>query len=226
MAADWYPKAFAARIPWHIQFNTQSIATGVVHGLTAGIVTQIGKDATNVQVVLAAAEEVDNLGQAMTEFKDIMLDGSADAELPPTPEDTAKLILAIGSLPGIQARTRLYAAMIKASVGYTAEIGEAYGIVPPAAAAPGTPGLVAHALAASEVSLSISKAGYDVLAIDSRRGGGGWEQIGVSLTATFVDTRDPLVGGAPEQREYRAQGMEGNARVGALSPVVTAVTTP
>ena len=40
-----------------------------------------------------------------------------------------------------------------------------------------------------------------------------------SVTVTRIE-------GQPEQREYRAQGMQGNQRIGALSPVVNAVTVP
>lgn len=44
--------------------------------------------------------------------------------------------------------------------------------------------------------------------------------------AECFDTRAPLVAGAPEVREYRVQGMENNARVGATSAVAKAVTVP
>ena len=65
-----------------------------------------------------------------------------------------------------------------------------------------------------------------MLAVDSRRGGGGWEQIGVSQTDEYIDTRAPLSAGDPEVREYRVQGMENNARVGANSEVSTVSTVP
>lgn len=45
-------------------------------------------------------------------------------------------------------------------------------------------------------------------------------------SAEYIDNRAPLTAGQPEQREYRAQGMVSNNRVGALSPVVNAVTVP
>ena len=57
-------------------------------------------------------------------------------------------------------------------------------------------------------------------------GGGTWEQIGVWMTAECIDARAPLVAGRPEQREYRAQGMQNNERVGAPSAVVSVVTVP
>jgi hypothetical protein len=39
--ADWYPSSLAARIPWHVNFNTQAVANGTAHGLIAAQVTQI-----------------------------------------------------------------------------------------------------------------------------------------------------------------------------------------
>jgi hypothetical protein len=117
--------------------------------------------------------------------------------------------------------------VIKASPGYEASVGEDYGIVAAEPAPPGVPEIrVATALIDSDVALKLSKAGYDALAIDMRRGGGAFSQIGVSLTATFVDETEPLAAGEPEVREYRVQGLEGNARVGGVSASVSVSTTP
>ena len=127
---------------------------------------------------------------------------------------------------GIEARTRQYAAIIKANPNYTPADGELYGIVGAAPAPPGTPTVEAFALTASEVRLRIGKQNYSVLAVDSRRGGGDWEQIGVSMTDEFIDERAPLVVGAPEVREFRVQGMVDNARVGPYSEVSTVSTIP
>jgi hypothetical protein len=53
----------------------------------------------------------------------------------------------------------------------------------------------------------------------------GWNTT-LRCAETTPDSTPPLVAGAPETREYRAQGMSGNARVGDLSAVVSVVTTP
>ncbi len=224
--ADWYPTRITDLIPWHSNFNIQAIATGVARGLTAAQVTQITADSAEVSVVVNYAELVDSFAQAVTAYKDVILAGSATEPMPPVPTPPAAVTLIVGALPGIEERTRIFASIIKAQPTYTAEIGELYGIVAPAVITPTTPSLTAQALTASQVRLTISKAGYDVLAIDSRRGGGAWEQIGVSQTAEYIDARAPLVAGQPEQREYRCQGMQNNARVGALSGIASAVTVP
>lgn len=225
---DWYPKKIADLIPWHANFNTQAAATGTTHGLTAGQVGQIATDNTIVAGCINYTEQVVAFAQSVTEWRDLLLSGPNGTVLPPVPTVPAAF-----SYPGagtvlasIEFRTRQYAALIRASVGYTAEIGEAYGIIGAQIVTPTTPELQAFALTASQVRLVIAKAGYDVLAIDSLRGGGGWEQIGISMTAEYIDMRAPLVAGQPEQRQFRCQGMENNVRVGAYSGIVSVVTVP
>ncbi len=86
--------------------------------------------------------------------------------------------------------------------------------------------MTATALTQSQVDIRVFKAGYSVVVVDSRRGGGDWEQIATLTGANFVDNRPPLVAGVPEQREYRSQGFQDNARHGPLSAVVSVVTVP
>lgn len=224
--SSWYPRSLAQRIPWHANFTTQAAATGVARGLTVAQVSQIATDAGVVASMVNYLALVDAFSQAVTEFKDILLEGDATDPLPPVPTPPAAFVLVGGALAGIEERTRLYAGILRAAPGYTAEVGELYGLIAPDTAIPATPALAAFALTANQIRLAVTKAGYDVLAIDSRRGGGDWEQIGVSMTAEYSDNRPPLTPGQPEVREYRCQGMQNNARTGALSPVVSAATVP
>lgn len=223
---DWYPSRLADLPPWHANFNTEAAASGTTLGLTALETTQIGIDAGIVLDVINYAEAIDAFRQEVTAFKNSVLEGDALAPMPALPIAPADLAAVLGSLPGIEDRTRGFVATIKGSAAYTTAIGEAYGVVAPASGGPGTPEVIATALTASQVKLRIIKSGYDVLAVDSRRGGGGWEQIGISMTAEYIDTRAPLSPGDPEQREFRVQGMDDNARVGLMSDVSTAVTVP
>ena len=224
--ADFYPDRFADRMAWHANFAIQASASGTTYGLVAGQVTQIGVDAGSVGSMVMYAEQVAAFAQAYTAWKDLMFDATIGTPFDAAPAPPEALTLAGPALPAIIARTRMYAGIIKAAPLYTPEAGELYGITPPTPAAPSVPDLKATALTQSQVELKVTKAGYAVLAIDSRRGGGAWEQIGVSMTATYIDARAPLATGEPEVREYRAQGMENNQRVGALSSVVSAVTVP
>lgn len=224
--ADWYPAILAQRIPWHANFNTNAQATGTTYGLSAADKTDILNDAANVALVVNFKEAIDAYRQAVTEWAEIMLEGALGSPLPPLPTAPTPPTFALGSKSAIEARTRLYAGIVKADADYTPTIGENYGIV--AAAQP--LGDVAvqslEALSASQVRVRISKAGYATVALDSRRGGGAWEQLLVMTGATYTDVRPPLVPGQPEVREYRCQGYADNQRVGPVSAAETVVTTP
>ena len=226
--ADWYPASLAARIPWHVNFNAQAVANGTTHGLIAAQVTQITADSTFVTNVVNNLQAAEDYRQAVTAYKDVVLDGPIGAVVPAVPTPPATLVLPLGALGSIQARTRQFAAIIKASVGYTDAIGELYGIVAPAPGALADPliQLATPLVGTPNVVLNLFKGGYDIIAIDMKRGGGGWTQIGVSQTASFTDTTALLVAGQPEQRDYRCQGMLNNARTGGVSGTVSAVTVP
>jgi hypothetical protein len=227
--ADWYPDSQAALITWHNNFSTQAAINGTSLGLSAGQVAQIAVDADNVLTMLDGLAAAHAYRQALTEYKNLLFNAPADTptETPPTAPTT----LDFGEelpLPGIEARTREYARKIKASSAYTPDDGELYGIVGAAPAPPGAPAIShATALIDSDVMLKVSKAGYAAVAVDMRRDGGAFSQIGSTISATFVDETEPLVAGAPEVREYRLQGIDsGNNRVGDLSEITRISTAP
>jgi hypothetical protein len=228
MATFWYPKAFALRIPFHANFNVNAQATGLTYGLVAGQQASIARDAANVPLVVNFKDAAAAYAQAVTEWAAIILDGEIGAPFPPAPTAPTAPTFALGSETAIRPRTLLYGGIIKADPDYTLEVGEAYGIISPAEGPLATPAIQrATAQAGTDnVDLSLFKGGYDVIAIDMKRAGGGWVQIGVSQTANFKDTTASLVAGQPEVREYRCQGMLNNARTGELSATVSVVTVP
>jgi hypothetical protein len=226
MAQDWYPSAFSDRVPWHANFAANAQATGATYGLSAADIADIAADAGNVALAVNFKEAVDAYRQAVTEWAEIVLEGEPGAPFPPPPAPPAEPGFAPASKPAIEARTRLYAGIVKADANYTPIVGENYGIVAPEA----PPGEVAiaslEALSQSQVRVRVRKAGHETLALDSRRGGGPWEQLLVLTRASYVDVRPPLASGQPEAREYRCQAYRDNQRVGPVSPVETVVTTP
>ncbi len=226
MAVDYYPARRADRVAWHANLAVEAAGNGTTLGLTAGQVTKIAEDSAQVVDNVAYTEAVDAFRQEVTAYVNSVLEGDPLAPMPPPPAAPAGLTPPLPATPGIEARTRGFVAIIKASPNFTQAIGEAYQIVAPGGAL-ATPSLKGAAVpGSSNVTLKIAKGGYSVIAIDMRRGGGDWVQIGVSQLATFVDSTPALVPGQPETREYRAQGMVANARTGDLSPTVSVVTTP
>lgn len=228
MPGDWYPTRLADLPPWEANFGTQVAATGATYGLSVGDQTDVANDKINAPLLVNYKEAVDAYRQAVTEYVDIILNAPIGTPMPPAPAAPAAPTLAIGSKTAMKARTRGYAGIVKADPDYTLEVGELYGIIAPAPGALQDPSIrkLAPVPGSSDMIVSLSKGSYDLIAIDMRRGGGEFVQVGVSQTATFVDETPPLVAGQPETREYRCQGMEANARVGNLSATVSAVTTP
>lgn len=227
MANDWYPSRLADLPEWWANFSTVASAQGVADGLSAGQVTQISADAPTASALLNYRTAVDGFAEAYTEYMRIMLTAPLNTPLPlaPTPPDVIDIL--ITAQPAMEARARLYAGILKAHPLYTLQKGELYRIVPPASPGPGTPAINSAApQIGSTVLLALFKAGYSVLAVDMRRDGGLWGQIGIAMTANFTDSTAPLVPGAPEVREYRVQGMANSARVGSASAIVSVVTTP
>jgi|CXWL01.1.fsa_nt_gi hypothetical protein len=189
-------------------------------------VTQASTNSTELAKAINTVNNIREDAQEYTNVKETMLYAPLGTPVPTPPTATAWPAFGLGAIAGILAWYRAIANRIKADPLYTVAIGQDLGIIGPADAAPGTPVLIAEALSQSQIRLRVTRAGYNSVAIDSRRAGGNWEEIGVCETAEFIDGRQPLVVGQPEVREYRAQGRQNNARVGALSAVVNAVTVP
>lgn len=73
---DWYLDSFAARIPWHANFNANAQATGTTYGLSAADKTDILNDTENVAIVANFKESINPYRQAVTEWAEITLEGA------------------------------------------------------------------------------------------------------------------------------------------------------
>lgn len=225
MARDWYPIRIEERPEWHANFAFHAVATGTLYGLTVAEVTRIGVDAEAVRLVVNYAREVDAFAQGVTEHRRAVLEGAVGAPLPTMPAPPSPLVLPGATLTAVAARTRDYARRIKASAGYDKSVGQAYGIVSPAIGPKNTPEIVrAIPMSDGRIELRIKMNGYRAVAVDMRRNGGAFEQIGVSQGRSFVDSKPTLASDGTETRDYRVQGLAGNRRVGEVSSVTTAIT--
>ena len=222
---DWYPARGAERVPWHANFAAMCASEGAAFGLSPAQIAQAEADAEMLREAVAAMSGAIRYSQALAAYKRLMLDGPRNAAAIEPPAPPAGVSPPDGALPGIAARTRWTARYLRTRPGFSMALQERFGIASPEAAPVGRPSVEAFAEAGGDVRLRIGKAGFFALAVDSRRAGGPWELIGVSLRRVFVDER-PGVSGAPEVREYRVQGYAGNERVGETSDVASCVTLP
>lgn len=223
--ADWYPNREDELIAWHAAFSAAVSGYAAALGLAPAVVTQVSADAGAVAAVINYLQQAKNFTAEVVAFKDQVLHGQLNTPAPPLPNVPAVVSMPLGWLPNLEARTRQLANQIKSNGAYTAQMGQDMGIVgstPPT----GQVSVTATALTQSQVDVRVLKAGYAVVVVDSRRGGGAWEQLAVLTTASYVDNRPPLTPGQPEQRDYRAQGYVNNARTGPMSAVVSVVTVP
>ncbi len=225
---DWYPIKLADRIAWHANYSFAAQAAGTNYGLSADDLADIARDAANVPLVVAYKEAAQDFAQAVTEWAELVLIGPPGVPFPAPPAAPTAPTFDPASKPAIRPRTRRSAGIVKADSDYSRSVGERFGIIAPASGPRPDPSIrrAEPSVGFSQVALRLKKGGYAVIVVDMRRGGGAWEQIGVSQTATFIDTTPPLVPGQPEQREYRIQGMLANARTGGLSATVSLVTVP
>lgn len=223
-----YPTTLAAKIPWHATFNQECIDNATTFS-TILDATTLGKILANknfVATVINGSDDAKNFGQEVIAYRDIWLGAPLGTGTPPVPVPPVGIIVPLNTVVGIDAFTKLIIGQLDAHPSMTDAIRAAMGILPD------TPGLgtvrivKSSALGGSQVALRLGLARYPAVAVDRRRGGGGWEQIAVSITADFVDTDGPLAAGVSESREYRIQGIINNVRQGDISASVLVATTP
>jgi len=96
---------------------------------------------------------------------------------------------------------------IKHVAGYNESVGRMLDILPKKDTGEHTtPTFSIKVLPASpnqKVAIRSSKHGHDGAFIESRRGGGDWEKLAISMTHLCEDKRPLLVPGQPELRDYR-----------------------
>jgi hypothetical protein len=226
MANDWYPIRGAEKAVFHNTFAAETQVTGTAHGLTLADIDQIVADAESVKLAVNLALQVRSYAESMTAWKDALLSGDPNAAFePPTPPPVNPAFPA-KAMPGIEARTRRFAAIIRASVGYGASVGEAYQITTLPEREPELPALKAFPDSNWNVRLRLIKNRNKLLAVDCRRSDGEWEQIGVAMTIHYVDKRPPIEPGQAEKREYRVQGYGAEGRYGQYSGSVVVFAVP
>lgn len=113
--------------------------------------------------------------------------------------------------------------VIKRSPGYTEAIGQDLGILGDEDTGSQTsPTFTARTEQGEDcqcVRMRIKRYGHYATAVYSRRGGGGWELLGIAGKAVFMDERPLLVAGQPEVREYRMRFWDAGAENGEWSDV-------
>lgn len=235
---DFYPSILSARPEWHTHLALKLPELGPGLPLT---VAQINNGiADNLYMAYALGPWLTNireLGPAATACVKDLAAGTGGDLFAFTPYNLPAMpVLPAGidpMLPGALDRIFGLVKIIKGSPGYTLTKGLDMGIVGSEAPAP-PPGTISPRITVTAISgvshqyarVKFIKDGHEYVIIESRRGGGNWEDLGMTKTSPFTDMRPLLVAGQAEIREYRARFFDNSQPNGEYSDIARVTLSP
>ncbi|MFN8138823.1 MAG: hypothetical protein U0R49_03380 [Fimbriimonadales bacterium] len=223
----FYPTREADQVVWWATFNQECIDHSATFAaiLDAPTLTKIAAIKVFVGTLVNATDDAKNFAKQVAEYKNIWLDSPLGTSAPSVPVPPAAIVPGLNLVVGIEAYARLLAGQLNAHPAMDDAIRAAMGIKGSTDSL-GTVRIVsAEAQGGSAVQLRIGLAGYAAVAVYRKRNN-VVENIGTSLTSTFVDSAGPLAGGQSESREYWVRGIVNNVEVGDISASVFVATTP
>lgn len=132
-------------------------------------------------------------------------------------------------LPGALDRTFKLVQVIKGLPGYTDDIGLDLGIIGEEDTTEHTRPEFTLKTEAGDgcncVKVRFKKFGHYAVAVHSKRGGGGWELLGIDAESPYQDERPLLVAGQPEIREYKLRFWDSGAENGDWTDVASATVS-
>lgn len=178
----FFPTSLLDRVAWYANFNTHAQAEGLNYGLAQAEVDQIKDDNNLMQFLGDSYLPLEGYSQGWTAFRNVITTGAIGEPKPDIP--TAPTISPPTIPPtGIFSRINKYRDIVRASLNYTKEVGETWGIEP-SAPTPISPTTVKPVIqlfgAANNHHFSIVVTGrgdatmWDVFIM---RKGGNWEKV-------------------------------------------------
>lgn len=203
----YYPSRIASQVEWLQNFRAKLPGYATALGVSAGQLTAAAADSGWLIYVLGTwLGSVRAWSPACTDYVQEIQTGTGSPALPtftaPTPPAGVTAVAA-GALD------RLFDLVqaLKDAAGYSEAIGTDLGIVGAEAAADHpVPGVKLSAMQGGGcqcVKIAFTKYSHQGVYIESKRGAGGWEFIGVDTESPYMDERALLAAGTPEVREYR-----------------------
>ena len=203
----YYPSRIASQVEWLQNFRAKLPGYATTLGLNAAQITAMLNDTGWLIYVLGTwLGAVRAWGPACTDYVDLIQTGTGT---PALPVFTAPAVPAgVATVPaGALSRIFDLASVIKDAPGYTDAIGTDLRILGPEDAADHpTPVVKLTAMQGGTcqcVKIAFTKYTHQGVYIESKRGTGGWEFIGIDTESPYMDERPLLVASQPEVREYR-----------------------
>lgn len=232
----YYPRKIEQQGPWHINYAEQVVIHGVAIGLVLADVMASANDSKHLAYTIGIwRESARNFGLGATGQVEVLKYGTGLTPfelpefLPPAPPAGLTPVL-----PGALARIFKFVKMIKGAPGYTEGIGLLMGVVgeeiplpPPGSSVP--PRITLATLQTptmQQVLVKFFKDKHDGVWLESRRGTGDWEFLNIATTSPYKDTRELLVPGVAEVREYRAMFWDNGVPSGEWCNVAKITVSP
>jgi hypothetical protein len=202
---DFIPHGDNDYAAWYTTLSAGVTARQGTFGLTAGEVTQVANDTTDIHTKLT------NLNAA----KAVVAQATADKR---------------HSRSGTEDRARTLIRRLKAHPNYTPAIGEQLGIVGPEDTTDlhtSKPTLTGTALPHATFELKFNKSKADGVNLYCKRNGDAdFVFLARDTNSPYVDNRPCVVAGQPENRQYKAIYVQADGEIGQASDIVTLVCLP
>ena len=228
---NFYPSRIANQVTWLDNYRQKITTYGPICGVIAADVTATVNDARFCEHVLGSwLSAVRAFAPSTTDAVDDVLTGGGTSAVV-LPAFTAPALPAgvTAALPG--ALTRIFAliAKMKLHAGYTEAIGTDLGVVGPEETEKPVPKFLTDLLQGGGcqcVKLTFYKYTHMGVYIESRRGTGAWDLLGIDTESPYLDERPLLAAGQPEVREYRMRFWDKGTPNGDWTDVVKVTVSP
>jgi len=202
---DFVPQKDGDYQAWHDNLKSQSALTGTSYGLVAGDVTAIAADNADFHTKMTAVT---------------------------TTQLAAKNAISAKNMSRVtsEARARALIRRIKASAAYTPAVGDTYGINGPEDTLDlhaSAPVLTGKALVNGHAEVKFTNPKLQGVNIYSKRGSEAqFTFLALDTESPYVDNRNLLVAGQPEQRWYQGVYVDNGVEVGSWSEVLVVTCAP
>ncbi len=231
----YFPARHGEQLAWlrHFRHQLPLLAPQLKQPLPPDQVAQVLRDLDALIYCMGElAPWVRRLSKATTALQRALLTGSAKGGTLSLPMLTAPPAPPEPPREGALKRVFNLVRTIKCKPGYTEALGKALGIVGnhyvQESASPVFTLKVLRAERGEVVRGKFKRFGHKAVYVETRRGDGPWERLGLGVysTAHFVDDRPLLTPGVPEVREYRLRFWDDDSPNGEWSPVASATVSP
>ena len=201
----YYPTSEPAQVTWLTNYRNKIGTQGPACGIAAAEVTDTQADLDyNIFLLNVWHPTLQSDVKEGTEYKKLVATGSgATVALPAASTFTPPT----ARPPGVLNRLFNQIGRIKLSGSYTETIGTDLGVIGAEDATehpvPEFTLTVQQGTTSQIVRIDFTKFGHKGVYLESRRGTGAWEFLGIDTTKPYLDERPLLAAPAAESREYR-----------------------